>query len=318
MITFLPTIIKWLLPNCRFVTLIEAPIGVKAYLCSFPVRAIHKLMVLFTDNIDYSYGTLLHDSDALIVLSGVHSAFLATLNESVTRKSVLIPPPPLMRMSPPDDANLRMITRQSLKIGADEFLIAYCGYLYPGKGVETLLEAFKRAADKRNDVRLILIGGTPSMLLDSLKSPDYGSQLKKLCDDLGVGDRVIWTGGYETDSEVPSKYLRASDLCVLPFDRGVFLNNSSFGSCAAHGLPIITTRGETLESPFVDQENILLCPPKNSVLLSEAILRLVDDRQLRGKLAKNSYELAQRVFSWPHAVKETLAVFRGEAPTSLL
>ena len=36
-------------------------------------------------------------------------------------------------------------------------------------------------------------------------------------------------------------YLRATVLCALPFPQGVDLNNSSFATAAAHGLPIITT-----------------------------------------------------------------------------
>ena len=43
-------------------------------------------------------------------------------------------------------------------------------------------------------------------------------------------------------------YLCAADICVLPFNVGVRLNNSSFAAAAAHGLPIVTTRGEMLES----------------------------------------------------------------------
>jgi glycosyltransferase involved in cell wall biosynthesis len=318
MITFLPTIAKWIVPSAQFVTLIEAPIGVNAYLCSLPVRAFHKLLVQLTHRVSYNYGTLLRDSDSLIVLSGVHSAFLATLDASVTSKAVLIPPPPLMRVSAPDDLVLRRRGRGSLALSEDDFLIAYCGYLYPGKGVETLLEAFKLVLAKKNTMRLILIGGTPAMLLDSLHRPSYGQELKDLSKRLGIANQIIWTGAYETDSEEPSMYLRAADLCVLPFDRGVFLNNSSFASCAAHGLPIITTRGEMLEAPFVDRENVYLCPAKDPGALAEAILFLTDEPQLCRQLGKNGYALAEQVFSWPKAVEQTMAVFRGERQASLI
>ena len=61
MITYFPTLAKFVLPKVRIVTLIEAPIGVRAYLKSFPVRASHKLLTQIFRNrkVDYSYGTIL-------------------------------------------------------------------------------------------------------------------------------------------------------------------------------------------------------------------------------------------------------------------
>jgi len=320
MITFLPTLAKWLVPSTRFVTLIEAPIGVRAYLRSFPVRTVHKLLVKFTrqHNVDYSFGTLLMDSDSLIVLSGMHQALLANYDASVRKKSVLIPPPPLMRVSSPDGGEIRKLRREKLGISNDDLLIAYLGYLYPGKGIETLLTAFKIISSQRRDVQLLVIGGTPDILLKSMNRANYLTELQQLADQLAIPGNVIWTGPYTTDSEEPSQYLRASDLCVLPFDQGVFLNNSSFASCAAHGLPIITTKGDNLETPFKDQENVLLCPPKDPDALAKAILRLINDPNLRLKLGKNGHVLAEALFSWPKAIAETLAVFKGEKPLSLI
>src|SRR5262249_51810549 len=217
-------------------------------------------------------------------------------------KTVLIPPPPLMRVSDPNDSVLRAKGRAKLPVSDNQLLLAYCGYLYPGKGVETLLAAFKLVVAKVENIRLVLIGGTPAMLLDSVHRPDYGEELRTLAKQLGVDDKVIWTGAYETDSEEPSMYLRAADFCVLPFDPGVYLNNSSFASCAEHALAIITTKGETLEPPFRDRENVILCPPKDAQALADAILALINDPQLRAQLAKNGYALAQELFSWPKAV----------------
>jgi glycosyltransferase involved in cell wall biosynthesis len=104
----------------------------------------------------------------------------------------------------------------------------------------------------------------------------------------------------------------------LPFDRGVCLNHSSFANCAAHKLPIITTRGSTLESPFKDGENVLLCPPKNALALSDMIVMLIDDSALRVKLGENAGILANKCFSWSITTQRSIETFAGRPVSSLI
>jgi glycosyltransferase involved in cell wall biosynthesis len=320
MIAFLPTLAKWILPKVRVVTLFEAPIGVRPYLLSLPIRAAHRMLIELTRpfKVDYSFGTLLNASDWLVVLSAYHQEQLAAFDQAVNQKTVLIPVPPLMIMSKGNKITDRHRGRHLLGVTDSEFLIVYLGFLYPGKGIETLLQAFQLASEEIPNLRLAIIGGMPELLLKTMNKDNYGSELKTLATQLGVADRVIWTGGYESDSAEPSLYLSACDLCVLPFDRGVYLNNSSFAACAAHGLPIVTTLGPTLESPFKHNENVFLCPPQNPRLMADAIAELVNDQALRDRLSKNVSDLAERIFSWPLAIERTLSVFRGEMPESLL
>ncbi len=135
-----------------------------------------------------------------------------------------------------------------------------------------------------------------------------------LSSQLGISQDLIWTGGYETDSEEPSLYLRASDLAVLPFDQGVFLSNSSFASCAAHRLPIITTKGLVLEPQFVDKDNLVLVPPKEPQQLAEAILATLADVRLLEKISHGAYQFAENFASWSYTAEQTISIFRGEKP----
>ena len=100
----------------------------------------------------------------------------------------------------------------------------------------------------------------------------YVNELNNLPRTLGIQDKVTWTG----DTEQASLYLHASDLCVLPFDLGIAMNNSSFAAAAAHGLPIISTRGRILERYFAHEENVFLCPPQDPHALAAAIQTLID------------------------------------------
>ena len=100
---------------------------------------------------------------------------------------------------------------------------------------------------------------------------------------------------------------------VLPFDEGVTLNKSSLAAVAAHGLPIITTKGAVLESVFKDESNVLLCRPKEPEKLAQAIERVLGSPGLRQTLQRGALDLANDWFSWDRAVERTIDGFKGRA-----
>ncbi|MGH7233320.1 MAG: glycosyltransferase, partial [Nitrospiraceae bacterium] len=151
--------------------------------------------------------------------------------------------------------------------------------------------------------------GANEVVLREMNRPNYLSDLQALTKRLGIGDRVVFTGYYPSDSDQGSMYLRAADACVLPFHEGVMLNRSSVAAATAHGLPLITTKGETLESPFINGKNVLLCPPQNATLLAAAIKCVVSDPGLRQQLHLGALQLAHDWFSWDKTVERTLETF---------
>ena len=310
MITFAPTISKVLRPRARFVTQFANVTGALRKQRSFATKVIRAGLKELSarPGVDYEYGTLLRDSDRVIVLSEHHGAVLAGLSPLFSGKSVLVPPPPIMAMAPPDE-EARRETRTALGLGPGDFLVIYLGYIYEAKGIETLLRAFEIVSRRRDRVRLIMVGGT--LARADPDRPSYHQDLLKLADRLGIADRITWTGEYAWDSRDGSRYLRAADAFVLPMDVGVQLNNSSVAAAAAHGLPIVATRGSRLEAAFVDRENILLCPPKDPERMSAAIEALVDDPALRERLSAGSRRLAEEWFSWPRAIDRILKAAAG-------
>jgi glycosyltransferase involved in cell wall biosynthesis len=192
----------------------------------------------------------------------------------------------------------------------DDLVIAYLGYIYRGKGIETLLRAFQLAARGNESMRLVIIGGAQQP--GSGMPEGYVETLVGLSRELGIADRVKWMGEYTWDREDASLYLRASDLGVLPFRDGVHLNHSSLTSMMAHGLPIVSTRGSRLEGAFVDRENVFLCPSESAEALASAITVVAENPELRQRLAAGSAELTREWFSWNRATERTLEVLSAD------
>ncbi len=318
MITFFPTISKSLFPHVPFVTQFETAQG--STRCSLSTRVVRRGIKQWArpEQVDFSFGTLLRDSDRIIVLGEHHLALLSERLPGVWGKSVIVPPPPLIPVCPDDDGISRQLGRETLELKPDNFVIVYFGYVEKNKGVDTLLRAFQIVAKQRPNVRLIFVGGG-NQRNNALQSErgkaivKYNQKIAGLLQQLGIAEKVTWTQGYPSDSNQASIYLRAGDACVLPYDEGVSLDRSSFAAAAAHGLPIISTKGEILESPFIDRKNVFLCPPKDPETLAEAVNLIIGNAELRGRLRIGALELAQEWFSWDKAVSRTTEILRCAA-----
>lgn len=308
MVTFAPFLLKKLLPGVRMVTHIENAYGIRFTPQRPAGRAARKLLELSAgiSKRDFEFGTILRSSDRVIVLSDAHRLALEDHLPGVSTKTLLLPPPPIIVMSQGEDGSARKHGREMLGVRPDALLLAYFGYIYPGKGIETLLESFtllQRPPER--DLKLVLIGGASHFG----GAEPYLEQLQSRAQALGIARDLIWTGYYDTGSEQASLWLRAADVCVLPFDQGVFLNNSSFAAAAAHALPIVTTRGEVTEPAFEDGENLMLAPPQEPRALAKAIQSLLDDPEKRQKLGQGAAKMAARWFNWDENIKRTLEVF---------
>jgi glycosyltransferase involved in cell wall biosynthesis len=127
---------------------------------------------------------------------------------------------------------------------------------------------------------------------------------------LGLDDCVTWTGYCE--DEVASAYLRAADACVLAFVQGVRLNNTSYAVAAAHGLPVVTTRGESLESDFIDRHNVLLCWASDPKDLAEGLVEVARDNQLRETLRAGITQIGRRRTSWAAVTRQRMQLLFPE------
>jgi glycosyltransferase involved in cell wall biosynthesis len=311
MITFAPTLAKRLLPHVPFVTQFEFEYGANLNNISFLARLIRKVIKQWVGpaGVDWEFGTLLRDSDTVIVLSENYRKKFSQHLPHVNEKTVMLPPPPLLNLAPDNNGETRRLGRNDLGIKSDEFLLAYFGYVHHYKGLDVLLKAVNIISKERSNVRLVIIGGTEDDF--SQQDGSYSREMATLTVTLGISEKIIWTGKYAADSDYASVCLRSADACVLPYDKGVTLNRSSFAAAVAHGLPTITTKGETLEPQFIDRKNVLLCPSKDHIALADVINELIGSPELQSNLKCGALELANEWFSWDKVVEFTTAALKG-------
>lgn len=311
MVTFLPTLCKQLFPRVPFVTRYESAfVGADPSKTGLVSRVFRKLMVRWagTQDVAYSSGTLLRDSDVVIALCERHRAMLIEEWPPAREKIALIPPPPNLFIASNAGGAARERGRKRLGVQPAEFVVTFFGYLYPIKGIETLLRAFAAVSAQRPEARLLFIGGKVG--LDVEGGASYFDEMQALAKELHIDGQTTWTGAFNSDEEDASLLLHASDVCVLPFLEGVQLNNSSFASMVAHGLPIIVTRGPLMDKAFVHGENVLTCEPKDPEGVANLLLDVMDRADLRHRLRAGALTLAAEWFSWEKATEKTLTALR--------
>lgn len=316
MITFLPTICKTTIPGIPCVTQFEI-IDTGFPGRSFGARVLRKAMAIWAGQKDVHglFGTLLRDSVRTIVLSSPHRDRLVKHSPEVAGKSVIIPPSPLIRFCSDPPAIVRQQVRDAIGAAERDFVLIYWGYIYSGKGVETLLEAFRIVCRRNENMRLILVGGC--LEIPNNNCSDYFQMVQRLSQKLGIADKVTWTGHFNWDSEEGSRYLHAGDACVLPFDYGVTLNNSSLAAASTHGMPVISTeipvgRDEALEHG----RNIYLCRPRDPEMLAEAIQLVSDSADLRERLRGGILGLAQDWHRWETTTERLVGVLESAVACS--
>lgn len=181
----------------------------------------------------------------------------------------------------------------------DPLRLVYFGFLWHGRNVEVLLQALKAVIEADVPATLTLVG--------LVKEPSYRIALERLADELGVAERVCFTGE-ATPGEI-SQWLADADLCLLPFATGVSTGRTTLTAALAHGAPVVTmmTPGN-LDDAFLDGENLLLAPVSDEAAYVAQVVRAARDETLRDRLRNGSLVLSDR-FSWPTLASQVSRIY---------
>lgn len=303
MITHLPRYCRRVLPHSQFFTMFENIAAPKQYWTrSRRRRALltYARSLLCAQPTDILYGDLLRQSDGVITLCQAHREHFASRHHSVHCKSVVIPAPPLLNILNDGDGRYRELGRRTLGFAADQIVLVFFGFLYEMKGVETLLRALHLCRDAQPGLKLVFVGGLAP------NCEHYFRCLKELEKQLDLSDRIIWTGKFDPEAETASTLLHAADICVLPFNGGLKLHNSSFAVATCHGLPVLSTLPSQLEPQFRHGSNVYLVPPKDPQRMAQALLLLARHPKLREQLRAGSLQLAAEYFNWTKVMDDMI------------
>lgn len=194
--------------------------------------------------------------------------------------------------------------REELGLPPDAPLVLMLSRLNPQKGVDDFIKAAAMVRLQRPDVRFLLIGEKLTYQGNGF-GPDapYHNYLHELCVNLGVDDRIVFTGHR---SDVPA-LLAEGAISVLP-SHSEGLSNTLLESMTA-GLPIVATRVGGNPELVEDGVNGILVSPQAPATLANAILRILDDPALAARFSAAARAKATQHFSMEKMIRDTEALY---------
>jgi len=187
----------------------------------------------------------------------------------------------------------------------EDRMVLFVGRIEPLKGVDTLIQAMSSLQLNENQrVHLAIIGGDPSASPQEMSAEM--ARLQKLCDDLSVGQTVVFLG--KRDQDKLPYYYSAAELLVMPS------HYESFGMVAleamACGTPVIASEVGGLAYLVKDGETGFTIPDQEPDTLCEKISWLLNDHELQQSMSQQAVKYAQD-YAWEKIAKQIVGVYEG-------
>lgn len=170
--------------------------------------------------------------------------------------------------------------------------IAYCGTASNNKdGVDQLIMAFSIVAQTYKDIKLYIVGETPS-------SEDKAGNLK-LIKELGIEDRVVFTGMISAE-QMPQLLV---DATILALDRPDSLQAQNgfptkLGEYLLSGNPVVVTKVGDIPLFLKDGETALLSEQRNPQEFASKICWALKNPDKAAVIGQNGKEVAMQQFNY--------------------
>ncbi|WIX83839.1 glycosyltransferase family 4 protein [Amycolatopsis carbonis] len=183
--------------------------------------------------------------------------------------------------------------RAELELG-DGPVIVSLGHVIPLRNRLPLIEALPAILERHPGVRVVIVGRV------------YHDAFLKRAEELGVAEALVVTGAVPKE-DVPA-YFAAADIVTHDLN----------GGCGTASLEAMLSGTATIASVTEDNypgielrngENILLVRPDDAQAVQETVLSLLDDPELRSRLAQRESAMVQANFGLDVVAEEHLRVF---------
>ena len=186
----------------------------------------------------------------------------------------------------------RQTVRHDLGIAPDAKVILFVGRLNRDKGMLDLATAFDAIAKHHADVVLLLVGAEEDVPF---------SRIQEICN--AECDRLH----YVCFTSTPERYMAAADIFCLPSYREGF--GMTIIEAAACGVPAVASRIYGITDAVEDGKTGLLFPSGNVSALTQALLKLITENELRQQMGNAARVRALELFPSKMITEGMLALY---------
>ncbi|MGH7807042.1 MAG: glycosyltransferase family 4 protein [Thermodesulfobacteriota bacterium] len=200
----------------------------------------------------------------------------------------------------PNDKNIEEL-RTKLGISKEDKILLTVGRILPRKGQDMVIKALPKVINKYPKVRYIVVG-----------EGRYKDKFKKLAEENGVKDKVIFTGGVSHE-QIKDLY----DLCDLFMMLSRFWNNKVEGlgnaalEASARGKPVIAGSHAGLKEIVKHGITGYLVNPEDTEGITDAILDLLSNERKAQNMGENGRKMIKRFFTQEIMIRGVLEVLNN-------
>ncbi len=182
--------------------------------------------------------------------------------------------------------------KRELGIPQNNLVVGIVGRLIEGKGHEFVLRAIPLVLRETQDITFIFVGDGP-----------YRNILENLAIRLAIKEKVIFTGTRDDVSEI----LQVFDIfCLASLYEGM---GRVILEAEAAGKPVVATKVGGIPDIVSENKTALLVNPKDHVALAQAIIKLIQDVNLRKAMGQAAKELVSYKFSSEKMVSDIIKAY---------
>ncbi|OHD16007.1 MAG: hypothetical protein A2086_04800 [Spirochaetes bacterium GWD1_27_9] len=166
-----------------------------------------------------------------------------------------------------------------VNIQQDDDWLLFIGRISEEKCLWVLFDAMKIIFSKRSNVKLLIVGGGPTL-----------EKTKKLIKEQNLSDKIVFTGMVTNKLLLESGVLKKMKLFVTPSTSEnqpmTIIESIMFG------LPIVGTNAKGV--PEMIEDNGFIVPPNDPKAMAEKIMLILENKEVHDRLSKKSLELSQK------------------------
>jgi glycosyltransferase involved in cell wall biosynthesis len=235
-----------------------------------------------TNKNDFGHKLVYGRLNKLIALSSIQKSYLLNCLPVPDGKYTVIPNGVDTVKYQPRPADMKI--RRELGAKGDEILVALVGRFDPMKGQLETIKAAKIVLEKYEKVHFALVGD------DTANEASIRPLMAELKKQLGVGDKVSF---HQARTDMP-QVMNAIDIFLLPSYEENFSN--VLLEAMASGVACIGTDSGGTPEIIEHEVSGLLVKPEDEKSLAAAILRLLEDPDLRRRLGAGARRKAETTF----------------------
>ncbi|MCL5004217.1 MAG: glycosyltransferase family 4 protein [Patescibacteria group bacterium] len=191
------------------------------------------------------------------------------------------------------------VSRRAREMVEGKKFILYFGYLHRRKGLEYLIDSFKKVCEKHPDLLLVLAGGTTL--------PNYVRELESQVKSLNLSGSIFITGFLGLND---LRYLLSGcEFVVLPAVYSIAASGP-LAQVFAHGKAVIVSDLGVYREEIENGVNGLLAKAADADNLANQMERLMVDVLLRRKIESGAQSIRRRR-SWEYIAGSTLRVYQS-------